>query len=153
MKNSGFKLIGLQLPYKTSNINGQSNMDCGKLWQKFEKEEVAQKIPNKLNKAIYAVYFDYGGDHTQPFSYFIGCKVKVDADVPDGLQSLAIPQQQYEKVEAKGKMPDCIAQTWREIWNSKMARSYQYDFEVYDERSQNWEDAEVDIYLGVKDEG
>ncbi len=74
-------------------------------------------------------------------------------DVPNGLHSLAIPQQQYEKVEAKGKMPDCIAQTWKEIWDSKMARAYLYDYEVYDERSQNLENAEVDIFIGVQKDG
>jgi predicted transcriptional regulator YdeE len=33
---SGFKLVGLKLDKKTTNENGQSNFDCGNLWQKFE---------------------------------------------------------------------------------------------------------------------
>jgi predicted transcriptional regulator YdeE len=70
---SEFKLIGLQLDKKTSNEGGQSGIDCGNLWQKFEKENFAELIPNKLGDEIYAVYFDYEGDDTKPFSYFIGC--------------------------------------------------------------------------------
>lgn len=148
-KIKGFKLVGLQLQHKTSNANGKSAQDCGALWQRFEKEKIATQIPDKLNEALYAVYFDYEGDHSQPFGYFIGCRVAQDAPVPPGLISLTIPDQQYIKVVAKGKMPDCMANAWRQIWKTDYMRAYGYDFEVYDRRSHDWNDAEVDIYLSV----
>lgn len=75
-KKSEFKLIGLKLDHKTTNKGGQSSIDCGNLWQRFEIENFVERIPNKLGDEIYAVYFDYEGDNTEPFSYFIGCKVK-----------------------------------------------------------------------------
>ena len=65
-------LIGLSLKTKTTNANGQSNIDCGNLWQEFEKENYADKIPGKLSDEILAVYHQYEGDYTKPFSYFIG---------------------------------------------------------------------------------
>jgi len=73
-----FKLIGLKLNNKTTNESGRSGIDCGNLWQKFETENFVEKIPGRLSDEIYAVYYDYEGDHTKPFSYFIGCKVKFD---------------------------------------------------------------------------
>jgi len=72
-QKSEFKLIGLKLDNKTTNEGGKSSIDCGSLWQKVERENLVERIPEKLSEEIYAVYFDYEGDHTKPFSYFIGC--------------------------------------------------------------------------------
>jgi hypothetical protein len=88
-------LIGLALPSKTTNENGQSNIDCGNLWQKFEQGDYVSKIPGKKCDDIFAVYHDYEGDHTQPFSYFIGCEVNDDTDTPDGMNRLTIPKGRY----------------------------------------------------------
>jgi len=143
-------LIGLSLKAKTINANGQSSIDCGDLWQKFEKENYAGKIPNKLNDEILAVYHQYEGDHTQPFCYFIGCKVKADTKIPEGMDSLIISKGSYQKINSAGKMPDCLINTWREIWSSNIPRSYQIDFEVYDERSKDWSNAEVDFFISIK---
>jgi predicted transcriptional regulator YdeE len=51
-----FKLIGLKLHKKTSNKDGQSTIECGNLWQKFEKENFSMQIPYKTGDQIYAVY-------------------------------------------------------------------------------------------------
>jgi predicted transcriptional regulator YdeE len=144
------KLVGLALKEKTTNSNEQSGIDCGNLWQEFEKGKYAEMIPNKLTDEILAVYHQYEGDHTQPFSYFIGCKVKAGTEAPTGLETLTIPKGTYQKIEAKGKMPDCVANAWKEIWISDIPRSYKMDFEVYDERSKDWNDAEVEVYLSVE---
>ena len=117
----------------------------------FEKENYAVKIPGKVSGEILAVYHDYEGDYTQPFSYFIGCKVNGDAEVPPGMDSLIIPKGNYQKIIARGKMPDCIANAWKEIWASHISRAYKADFEVYDERSKDWNNAEVDIYVSLKE--
>jgi len=150
IKLKEIRLIGLALKTKTTNENGQSAIDCGSLWQQFEKEDYLKKIPGKLTNEIFAVYHDYEGDHTKPFSYFIGCKVKKNTEIPDGLNSLIIPAGIYEKIIAKGKMPDCVADTWKEIWRSNQSRAYNTDFEIYDQKSKNWNDAEVDIFISVK---
>jgi hypothetical protein len=46
-------LIGLSMKKKTTNANGQSNIDCGCLWQQFEKENYFGKIPVKLTDEKY----------------------------------------------------------------------------------------------------
>jgi predicted transcriptional regulator YdeE len=144
------KLVGLALKEKTTNVNEQSSIDCGNLWQEFEKGKYAEMIPNKLTEEILAVYHQYEGDHTQPFSYFIGCKVKPGTEAPVGLETLTIAKGTYQKIDAKGKMPDCVANAWKEIWVSDIPRSYKMDFEVYDEKSKDWNDAEVEVYLSVE---
>ena len=147
IEKTAFKLIGLKLGHKTTNEGGQSGIDCGNLWQKFEIENFATNIPDKLSEEIYAVYYEYEGDYTKPFSYFIGCKVKIDAEVPQGMDYLIIPSGSFTKVLSKGIMPNCVANSWKDIWNSDTDRAYNYDFEVYDERSKDWSNAEVEIFI------
>ena len=149
IKNDAFKLIELSLGGKMTNQNGQSGIDCGNLWQKFEKGNFSERIPDRLNNEIYAVYFNYEGDYTQLFSYFIGCKVKNDTIITQGMTHMSIPSGNFTKVVAKGKMPDCVANSWNDISNSNTERSYNYDYEVYGERSRDWNDAEVDIFVLV----
>ncbi|MEE1943823.1 GyrI-like domain-containing protein [Pedobacter sp. KR3-3] len=146
----GFRLIGLQLAHPTTNQNGQSAIDCGHLWQKFETENIAELLPEKLGDEIYAVYFDYEGDHTQPFSYFIGCKVPETTPVPAGLSSLSIATGNYVKLMAKGQMPNCMSDAWTAIWNSDLNRAYTYDFEIYGEQSKDWSNAQVEIFVAIK---
>ena len=150
IKLKEFQLIGIALKTKTTNENGQSAIDCGNLWQQFEKGNYAEKIPGKLSNEIFAVYYNYEGDHTKPFSYFIGCKVKKDTETFDGLDGLKIPDGIFEKIIAKGKMPDCVVNAWKDIWNSNLPRAYNADFEVYDQRSKDWNVAEVNIFISIK---
>lgn len=145
-----FKLIGLKLDKKTSNADGQAAVDCGSLWQKFMGESIADKITGKLSPNIYAVYFDYDGDRTNPYSFFIGCKVGQEVVTPEGLESIYIPNQIYTIISATGKMPECVANTWEDIWKSDINRAYGYDFEVYTIFRADWSDVVVDIYLSVK---
>jgi predicted transcriptional regulator YdeE len=142
-----FNLIGFKLNNKTTNEGGQSGIDCGNLWQKFENGNFMEQISNKVGAEIYSVYFDYEGDHTKPFSYFVGCKVKTGTTVPSGMAALTIPADGYIKLVAKGKMPDCVANTWKHIWSLKLNRKYKYDFEIYGEKSKDWNNSEVEVFV------
>ena len=150
-KKDDFKLAGIKLCRKTTNQNKQSSKDCGELWQKFETDKIFDIIPEKVSNEVYAVYFDYEKDETTTFSYFIGCKVKKNSETPNELEELTIPTQEYSKFTAKGAMTGCITDAWKEIWNSDTERKFGFDFEVYDERSQDWSNAEVDIYISTID--
>ncbi len=143
-------LIGLPLSSKTSNDNGQSSIDCKNLWHAFEDGNYQSLITRQLSNHIYGVYYDYDGDSTQPFSYLVGCRVDNNTPVPQGLTSITIPPGNYEKINAKGTMPDCVIKAWKDIWAGNFARTHQIDFEVYDERSRDWANAEVDVYISVK---
>jgi len=150
MVNLGeIRLMGVSLKSKTTNLNGQSALDCGNLWQAFERSNYLKQIPDRLSDSVYAVYYAYEGDYMQPFSYFIGYPVKNDANAIDGLEILTIPSGTYRKFTAKGILPDCISYTWKKIWESDIKRAYRTDFEVYDERSKDWNNAEVDILISV----
>ena len=150
MVNLGeIRLMGMSLKSKTTNVNGQSAVDCGNLWQAFERGNYANQIPGRISDSVYAVYYDYEGDYMQPFSYFIGYPVKNDTRPIPGLEMLSIPSGTYRKFTASGILPDCISYTWKKIWESSIQRAYQTDFEIYDERSKDWNNAEVDIFISV----
>lgn len=123
--------------------------DCGALWQRFQAEKCIESIQGKLDAKVYAVYHNYDGDHTGPYEFFIGCAVDSEAKVPDGMVSIEIPAQDYQLRLAKGQMPNCIAEAWMEIWDSDIDRAYTYDFEVYGEKSYDWTNAEVEIFLAL----
>ena len=142
-------LTGLALENKTTNANGQSHTDCENLWHTFDKGGYADKVVDRISDEIFGVYFDYESDSNGPFNYFIGCKVKPGATVPQGMDTLTIPAGQYHKIVATGKMPDCVVEAWKKVWVSDIVRTYKIDFEVYDERSKDWGNAEVDVYLSV----
>ncbi|OIQ21026.1 MAG: AraC family transcriptional regulator [Flavobacterium sp. MedPE-SWcel] len=142
-------LIGITLPYKTTNANNQAAQDCGQLWQEFEKGGWFTKIPEKVNNKVYAVYHNYDGDHTQPYSYFIGCKVTPETTVPEGMVKVIIQSGDFIEFTAKGKMPDCIGEEWNKIWTADIERAYKADFEIYDERCSDWNNAEIPIYIGI----
>jgi len=151
MEKPAFRLIGLAFHGKTTNKNNQSEKDCGDLWQKFEQEKIAARIPGKLSETVYAVYFDYESDENGRFSYFIGCKADDKILLPEGLDELYIPAQHYEQVTAKGVMTGCITEAWQKVWDTIKNRKFGYDFEVYDERSRDWNDATVDICISIQD--
>lgn len=46
-------------------------------------------------------------------------------------------------------MTGCVTDTWKKIWDSSLNRKFGFDFEVYDERSQDWNNAELDIYIST----
>jgi len=146
----GFTLIGKKLTKQTCNTNGQAAIDCGMLWQSFMEEGIMGKIPNKVSNEIVAVYYDYESDEHGMYSFFIGCKVEAGTTTPEGLDELLIPAQTYQIETAQGSMPECVANAWKTIWSTKINRAYGYDFEVYDERSHDWTNATIDIYLSVK---
>lgn len=151
-KKGEFKLVGLKLGGKTTNKNNQSAKDCGDLWQKFESDKLFELIPKKISNAVYAVYYDYEKDETGAFSYFIGCRVDRNTKVPNALQELVVPSQAYRKFTAKGVMTGCITDAWKEIWKADLKREFGFDFEVYDERSQDWNNAEVDIFISTSEQ-
>ena len=148
---NSFKLIGLKLNGKTKNENGQSGKDCGELWQRFEESKIKELIPNKVSDTIYAVYYDYESKENGLFSYFIGCKVEENTEKPNNLDEIIIPEQNYHKETVKGQMTACISDAWTRIWNSNLKLKFAYNFEVYDERSFDWNNAEIDIFLSINE--
>lgn len=124
--------------------------DIGGLWQQFFAENILQKTPTSLNNDIYLVYTNYDGDYLDPYDTIIGSLVPMDAPLPSGLIEKIIPEQKYQVFCAKGTMPMAVVQTWQNIWQTPLHRNYIADFDIYSEKSQHPDNAEVDIWVGIR---
>lgn len=145
----GFYLTGITV--RTNNSSGAAAKDIPALWQRFFAEQISDKIPHKISEALYCVYTDYESDYTGDYTTLLGCRVSSLAEIPEDMQGLKIATGNYTYFEAKGKMEEgFVFQKWTEIWQADLERSYTADFEVYDQRSQDPENAFVPIYIALK---
>ncbi len=143
-----FMVIGIKV--KTSNLNGQSAQDIGKLWAKFMSEDIAAQIPAKTSDEIYSIYTNYEGDNTQPYDTILGCKVSSLDNIPKGMIGQSFEGGQYEKFVCVGDLAQgAVYGTWEEIFAKGLNRTYVADFEVYGAKAQNPNNAEVDIFVGI----
>jgi predicted transcriptional regulator YdeE len=151
-----FSIIGIQV--RTSNAKEMTGQgDIPKQWSRFYKEGMADKIPNKLDSTIYAVYTNYASDYNGEYDFIIGMKVSSASDVPPGMVVNKIPNGRFAVItSAKGPAEQVVPQTWQRVYSLDErkhlggARAYKADFEVYDQRSQDPQGALVDLYIGLE---
>lgn len=147
-KITTFSIIGISV--RTSNENNQSSIDIPELWNKFITEGITEKISNKIDDAIYCIYTEYEKDHTKPYTAILGCKVSNLENIPAGMVGKTFEEGNYVKRVAIGNILErMIFKEWTTIWNLNLNRSYTQDFEVYGEKAQNPENAEVEIFVAV----
>lgn len=148
----GFKVIGISK--KINPKDGNDMKDIGALWEKFYKENIIEKIPNKENKEILGIYYDYEGNHLDPYTFMIGAKVSLLDKIPKGMELINIPPLNYIIFTAEGEFPKCLIDTWKEIWNAEISRTFSYDFEVYNEAFQlsKTKDKKLNIFISTNSE-
>tara|TARA_R110002049_G_scaffold285698_4_gene466971 strand:+ start:92687 stop:93121 length:435 start_codon:yes stop_codon:yes gene_type:complete len=115
------------------------------LWGRFIGENLADEIPERVDDNFVAAYFDYEGDHTKPFTFFLGCEVIDACCAVDDFVLREIPIAQYAVFTANGKMPQSLVETWQKIWDSGLSRSYLADFEIHDPANPE----QVAVYVGI----
>ncbi len=150
----GFTVIGIE----ARTTNGKEATADGiipKQWQKFFQEGTLAKIPGRVGSNIYALYTDYASDRYGEYSFVIGAMVKNGTAAPAGMVAKKIAGGQFAVISSdKGPLPKVVPAAWQVVWkmedDGKLKRAYQTDFEIYDKRSQDPQNAQVDIYVGLK---
>lgn len=151
VKIEPFNIVGISI--RTTNENGQASEEIAELWGKFMSESILTKIPNKVDNEIYSLYTDYEGDHTKPYTAILGCKVENLNNIPSGMVGKSFSGGTYTKTTAKGDlMQGLVVSQWSKIFEMELDRTYNADFEIFGEKAQNPSDAEVDFYVGVRQE-
>jgi predicted transcriptional regulator YdeE len=151
-----FSIIGIQV--RTANAEEMTGQGAiPKQWSKFHKEGMADKIPNKADSTIYAVYTNYASDYNGEYDFIIGMKVSSARNVPAGMVLKKVPSGKFAVItSAKGPVEHVVPQAWQRVYalddgrQLGEARAYRADFELYDQRSQNPQNAQVDLYIGLK---
>ncbi len=151
VSKDSFSIIGVELITTLSD-----EKDFGEIpsfWEKVLSDGLIDTIPNKKNhEAILGLSMNFKADGT--FSYVIGAEVLTSENVPDGMVCSTIPAAQYAVFTAHGQIPKSIQDTSKYIYKewfpkSEYKRTEAPEFELYDERCQRGENAEVDIYIPV----
>jgi len=151
----GFTVIGITA--RTSNAKEMTpDGVIGKQWMRFFQEGVLDKIPNKADTSIVAVYTDYASDHNGEYTYLLGARVTSDAEVPKGMVAKKIPGGKFAVFTSdKGQAPQVVPATWMKINSLPQNevggdRLYRADYEIYDERARDPQNLQVDVYVGIR---
>jgi predicted transcriptional regulator YdeE len=150
------KLVGIKA---RSNNEDEMNPEKAKISptvQNYFHNGLAQQIANRKKPNVtYCVFTDYESDHTGEYTYFIGEEVADFENVPEGMEQLTIPVQEYTKfTNGPGMMPDVLINAWKKIWvmnDEELGgkRAYKSDFEIYDERAMDHDNVVFDLYIGL----
>lgn len=150
-----FQVMGIAV--RTSNAREATpNGEIPRQWQKFFQENILAKIPHKVDSSVYAVYTDYADRRAGEYTFLIGAKVGDASVVPAGLVVKTIPAGKFAVFTSEtGPAQKVVPQAWQKIWeledSSNMPeRAYRADYELYDQRSQNPAQSQVDIYIGLR---
>lgn len=151
IERASFTVIGIKI--RTNNQAG----DIPRQWDRFFKEGVLGRIPNKLDADILAVYTRYASDHNGDYDYLIGARVRDASAAPEGMVADIIPEARYAVLTTeRGPVGKVVSEAWQKIWTLEETgglggrRTYRADFEVYDQRSRDPENSQVEIYVGIE---
>jgi len=150
----GFDVIGIAVRTSTAaEFAGAGAIP--KLWQQFFSEQVAAKIPHKIDSSIVVVYCDFESDKSGEYTTLIGMKVSSTQDVPVGMVVHHVPAGDNAVfITEKGPMAEVVVATWQKIWaledKGLLMQAYTSDYELYDERSQDFNNAQVEIHVALK---
>ncbi len=129
----------------------------GSMWNRFWSPEHQNIVnPWMLQSPIIALYSDYTAGVNGPYQFTLGFDVThTNEPYPANWVEKRIPTAKYIKFEtAQGRMQDVVVQAWQYIWKwfeeHSYERTYTGDFELYDKRCSDSEQAVVDIYVAIK---
>lgn len=154
IKREAFQIIGIST--KTSNANElTAQAKIPQLWQDFYEKNIVDQLSKLDNQNVYGLYSDYETDVNGNYAITIGVEASKMNDASPEWVIKTIPAAKYLVFTShKGKIPEIVIQTWQEIWawfaNSKVERTYTGDFELYDERCANPQEAQVEVYIAIK---
>jgi len=122
------------------------------------KERLLQKIPNRTDANIIALYTDYASDKDGDYSFVLGAKVTDGGQVPSGMVLKRIPAGRYAVLTSdKGPVNVVVPSAWKRIWSMSREvlggeRAYKADYEVYDQRATDPQNAQLEIRVGLRED-
>ncbi len=132
---------------RTNNMAPDMGQVIGGLWQQFYAGGIYEQIPNKLNRKALGIYTDYEGDEKADYNVIVACET-ADSDIlPKGTIKKVLPAGTFAKFIVKGHMQKAVAEFWQELWKMELPRTFQCDFEEY--QNGNMECAEIHIYISI----
>ncbi|WP_440116106.1 zinc ribbon domain-containing protein [Paenibacillus sp. QZ-Y1] len=103
----------------------------------------------------YGCYTDYTDGINGEYTILVGHEVSPNESLPAGIHSVELPPATYAVFTSrKGPMAEVVGEAWGVVWawNNQSDRTFTGDFELYDERSLDPENVQVDLYIAVRHE-
>jgi predicted transcriptional regulator YdeE len=136
-----------------AEASGESKI--GPLWQRFMQENLAARIPDRADSAFTVVYSNYASDENGDYDYLLGARVTSVDYPPAGMSWRRVEPATYAVILTdKGQMPSVLQAAWDRIWHMSPGelggkRAFITDYEIYDQRTANSQDAQVEIHIGL----
>ncbi|MDM5157059.1 GyrI-like domain-containing protein [Bacillus sp. DX1.1] len=152
VKKEAFQAIGISATTK-NDIEMSNEGKIPQLWTHYCQDQITNQIPNKSKQnETLALYSNYESDETGTYMYTIGTSVSSFDVLPENMTPLTISASTYAVFTTrKGPVSEVIIEAWQDIWNwsRENKRAFTTDFELYDERAMDPNDAQVDIYIAL----
>ena len=107
-------------------------------------------MKNRVNGKSVGLYCDYAQDMS--YTVLAGCQISSEGVAEaekNGLTVKKIPAGRYAKFTVKGEVSKVVGETWTEIWNTPLERTFTGDYEEYQEDCATG-NGTIFIYLAVK---
>ncbi|MBV8866163.1 MAG: AraC family transcriptional regulator [Acidobacteriaceae bacterium] len=152
-----FQVVGIEV--RTTNAQEMAgNGSIPKLWGRFTREGLLEKIPNRIGSDTIVLNTDYQSDKNGEYTYVLGAKVSSTQHVPAGMTVHEVPAGEYAQFSAAEESSSAVVVgLWQHIWSLEdsghLARAYKTDYEVHhSSKPGNAGNAQagVDIYIGIK---
>ena len=134
---------------RTNNTAPDMGAVIGGLWNRFYNEGVYASIPGKVNDKALGIYTDYAGDEKADYMAMVACETTEELQ-GENYSICKIPAGRYAKFVIHGDMAQAVAAAWREIWQMKLPRAFQCDFEEY--QNDCMDNGEIHIYVGLAED-
>jgi len=155
VQEPGFTLVGISA--RTTNAKEMSGQGTiGQQWDRFMKDGLLARIPRRVDPDIVALYTDYESDHNGAYTFVLGAKVSSTENVPPGMVVKKVPPGKYAVFTSeRGPADKVVPEAWSRINSLPNSapggdRTYRADFELYGPRAADPQNAQVDIYVGIR---
>lgn len=153
----GFTVAGMAVR-TTNEAEKSGDGKIPQLWKTYGEERIWETIPHQIgSEYTYGVYSDYENGADGLYNMMVGVEVNDLEQLPDHLTGSAIPAASYAVFTSNvGPLSQIVPELWQHIWQwfaaSSVKRSFTYDFERYDARSANPGQAQMEIYIAIREE-
>jgi AraC family transcriptional regulator len=146
-----FLLIGKQ--HRTTMQRCQNEIDIPKFWAEFMSQGHVNQIQDRINDSLMGIYTNW--DYAENFDVMIGAQVGTDAKVPKGFILHKMKPAKYMVFTVPGNQNADILNGWKYIYgtwmpNTGYEREFSDDFDLFDDRFQDNQNPESEIYIPIK---
>ena len=113
-----FQVVGIEASTNNEKESGPEAI-IGKLWQQFLSQGLLNRIPDRVDQSMTAVYTDYVSDANGEYTLVLGAKVKPVPNpvVPEGMVVKTVPAGRYAVFASeRGPVAKVVVETWKKIW-------------------------------------